>query len=246
MWGLPVTGTYLSGIYVCTSCSVMSDSVDSMDYSPPGSSDHRILQARILEWVAIPFSRDLPDPGIELLNYRQILDRLGHQGSPLLLPNSLGQLPIFSCNTHLFPEMDIKPSITFPRQFCSHCQSNSPIDASLHFDHTWRTSSAAGCLLHCRQILYCLSYQESPLRPPSPASSGMAPKHGPLLMEGGGAFLCCTHLFFLSSFFLSSPVPLPNLFALALRVDLSGPHQDLKVFYVGLNYIQDPYTGIVH
>ena len=24
-----------------------------------------ILQARILEWVAIPFSRDLPDPEIE-------------------------------------------------------------------------------------------------------------------------------------------------------------------------------------
>ena len=28
-----------------------------MDYSPPGSSVHRILQARILEWVAMPSSR---------------------------------------------------------------------------------------------------------------------------------------------------------------------------------------------
>ena len=28
-----------------------------MDYSPPGSSVHGILQARILEWVAISFSR---------------------------------------------------------------------------------------------------------------------------------------------------------------------------------------------
>ena len=36
-----------------------------MDYSPPRSSVHRILQARILEWVAVPFSRDLPDPGIK-------------------------------------------------------------------------------------------------------------------------------------------------------------------------------------
>ena len=26
-----------------------------MDYSPPGSSVHEIIQARILEWVAIPF-----------------------------------------------------------------------------------------------------------------------------------------------------------------------------------------------
>jgi len=28
-----------------------------MDCSPPGSSVHGILQARVLEWVAIPFSR---------------------------------------------------------------------------------------------------------------------------------------------------------------------------------------------
>ena len=26
-----------------------------MDYSPPGSSVHGILQTRILEWVAMPF-----------------------------------------------------------------------------------------------------------------------------------------------------------------------------------------------
>ena len=30
---------------------------DPMDCSPPGSSDHGILQARILEWVALPLSR---------------------------------------------------------------------------------------------------------------------------------------------------------------------------------------------
>ena len=30
---------------------------DTMDYSPPGSSVHGILQARIREWVAISFSR---------------------------------------------------------------------------------------------------------------------------------------------------------------------------------------------
>ena len=38
---------------------------NSIDCSPPGSSVHGILQARIQEWVAIPFSGDLPDPGIE-------------------------------------------------------------------------------------------------------------------------------------------------------------------------------------
>ena len=38
---------------------------DPMDCSPPGSSVHGILQARILEWVACPPPGDLPDPGSE-------------------------------------------------------------------------------------------------------------------------------------------------------------------------------------
>ena len=35
-----------------------------MDCSLPGFSAHRISQVRLLEWVAISFSRDLPNPGI--------------------------------------------------------------------------------------------------------------------------------------------------------------------------------------
>ena len=38
---------------------------DPTDCSPQGSSVRGILQARILEWVAIPFSRGSPDPGME-------------------------------------------------------------------------------------------------------------------------------------------------------------------------------------
>ena len=47
-----------------------------MDCSLPGSSVHGILQARVLEWVAISSPGDLPDPGIE-------------PGSPALQVNSL-------------------------------------------------------------------------------------------------------------------------------------------------------------
>ena len=36
-----------------------------MDYSPPGSSIHEILQARKMEWVACPPPGDLSDPGIK-------------------------------------------------------------------------------------------------------------------------------------------------------------------------------------
>ena len=38
---------------------------NTMDCSLPGSSVHGIFQARVLEWGAISFSRDLTNPGIE-------------------------------------------------------------------------------------------------------------------------------------------------------------------------------------
>ena len=38
---------------------------DPRDCSPPGSSVHGVVQARILEWVAMLFPGDLPNPGIE-------------------------------------------------------------------------------------------------------------------------------------------------------------------------------------
>ena len=38
---------------------------DPLDYSQPGSSVHGIFQTRILEWVAISYSRGLPDPRIK-------------------------------------------------------------------------------------------------------------------------------------------------------------------------------------
>ena len=47
--------------YILFFCCLVSKSCptlcDPMDYSLPGSSVHRILQARILEWVAMPSSK---------------------------------------------------------------------------------------------------------------------------------------------------------------------------------------------
>ena len=59
---LVLTETVLSGcvcvcVCVCVSRSVVFYSLQPIDCSPPGSSVHGILQARILECVAIPFSR---------------------------------------------------------------------------------------------------------------------------------------------------------------------------------------------
>ena len=50
------------------------------DYSLPGSFVHGILQARILEWVAITFSKG-SDSNQGLLHCRQILYHLSHQGT---------------------------------------------------------------------------------------------------------------------------------------------------------------------
>ena len=53
------------GVHACLhakSLEVCLTRCDPMDCSPPGSSVHGILQARILEWVAVPSSRGSSQP----------------------------------------------------------------------------------------------------------------------------------------------------------------------------------------
>ena len=69
---------------------------DPLDYSPPGSSVHSILQARILKWVPFPSPGDLPDPGIE-------------PGSPALQADSLFNLLAQEFSHHCLHS----PCITF-------------------------------------------------------------------------------------------------------------------------------------
>ena len=54
-----VTGLYVPA-KLLQSCPTLCD---PMDYSPPSYSVHGILQARILQWVAIPSSRGSSQPG---------------------------------------------------------------------------------------------------------------------------------------------------------------------------------------
>ena len=51
-------------IYVVQSLSHVQ-LYNPLNCSPAGSTVHQISQARILEWVAISSSEDLPDPGIK-------------------------------------------------------------------------------------------------------------------------------------------------------------------------------------
>ena len=58
-----------------------------MDCSPPGFSVHGILQARIPEWVTIPFSRGSSwGWNLSLLHSRWILYHLSQHGGPISLP----------------------------------------------------------------------------------------------------------------------------------------------------------------
>ena len=68
---------------VTQSCPSLRDPVDCR---PPDSSVLRILQARLLEWVAMPFSWGIfltQGSKLGLPCCRQILYHLSHQGSPL-------------------------------------------------------------------------------------------------------------------------------------------------------------------
>ena len=54
----------IMGRCVMHTFSVVSDSLEPMGCSPPGSSVHGIFQSRILEWVAISFSRGSSRPRV--------------------------------------------------------------------------------------------------------------------------------------------------------------------------------------
>ena len=87
-----------------------------MDYTA-----HGILQARILEWVAFLFSRDIPNPGIK-------------PRSPALQADSLPAEP------------QGKPK-------------NTGVGSLSLLQGIFPTQESKRGLLHCRQILYQLSYQ---------------------------------------------------------------------------------------
>ena len=72
---------FLNGLQLLS----VSDSCNLKDCSPPGPSVHGILQARILEWVAIPFSRGSSRPrdgtSISHICPGRVLNHLSYQGS---------------------------------------------------------------------------------------------------------------------------------------------------------------------
>ena len=100
----------LSVVCVCV-CVLLTQSFltfcNIMAYSPPGSSVHGILQARLLEWIVIPFSRDLPDHHYNIMQsifiFLEILHAFTHSSFHTLL--APGNSDHFIVSIHLpFPK----------------------------------------------------------------------------------------------------------------------------------------------
>ena len=95
-----------------------------VDYSLPGSSVHAISQARILEWVAIPFSQDSSSPEI-------------NPGSPALQADSSLSEPLWwwcsvtkSCPTFCLPVNYSMPDFSVLHSFPEFAQTHVMMPSS--------------------------------------------------------------------------------------------------------------------
>ena len=146
-WSITLINNRARKSEVTQSCPTLCD---PMHCSPPGSSVQGILQARILEWVAISFSRGSSKPqrlNRGLPHCRQTLYHLSHQGSyPGLEPTSP------TLRVHSLPsETPGKPK-------------NTGVGSLSTLQGIFPTQELNWGLLHCRWILYQLSYQGSPIK----------------------------------------------------------------------------------
>ena len=84
-----------------------------MDYCLSGSSAHGILQARILKWVAIPFSTGF-DPGIEPMSPALQADSLPSEMPGKVKVKSLSRVRLFAIPWTV--SYQVPPSMGFSRQ----------------------------------------------------------------------------------------------------------------------------------
>ena len=89
-----------SGMHPCMLSCFSLTLFNPMDYSPPGSSVHEILQAELLEWVTMPSSRGSSQPGVKTTSLTSNLHwqsgslPLVHLGRPWIMHQKLQWLKI--------------------------------------------------------------------------------------------------------------------------------------------------------
>ena len=181
MW-LAFLNTVCVRVLVTQLCPTLCD---PMHCSPPDSSVHEILQARTLEWVAIPFSRRSSQP-IDLTQVSHIVGRFftvwatreaqsrsvmfnSLQLHRLHNPwNSLGQNTgvggLFLLEG-IFPTQGSNPGLPHCRgshSWATGKPKNNGVGSLSLLQWIFLTQESNWGLPHCRQILYQLSYQGSP------------------------------------------------------------------------------------
>ena len=123
MWASPHLFTYVCARSCPTLC-------DPWDCSPPGSSIHRISQARTLEWVTISFSRVASPPRVwtmslvpPSLQANSLL--LSHRGSPYLCRCTSNHISFSTLTKKNLTPSYFPPIFPFTVGCCSSCLEGS-------------------------------------------------------------------------------------------------------------------------
>ena len=124
-----------------------------LGHSPLCFSVHGIFQARILEWMAIPFSRNLPDPGME-----PVLSGVSRTGRQILYHWAM--MVTLYMVMHMFQYYSLKsshPTIFHWVQcffwneeykiqsFMGLCKNNSGLTTTFHLNHLALGKTQASC-----------------------------------------------------------------------------------------------------
>ena len=108
-------------VKVAHSCPTLCD---PMNCGVPGSSVHGILQARVLEWVAVPFSRGSFDPAIECTFSTLPVDSLPSEPPGKPKKTGMGNLSVLQGN---FLTQELNRDIRLCRQilYQLNCQGRT-------------------------------------------------------------------------------------------------------------------------
>ena len=162
-------------ISVSESRSVMSNSLQPMDYTV-----HGILQARILEWVAFPFSKGSSQPGIEPRSPTLQADSLPAEPQGKPKNTGVGSHPF----SRGLPNQGIEPR--FPTLQGDSLPGGPPgkpkntgVGSPSLLQQIFPTQESKQGLLHYRRILYQLRYQGSPGNYNTPTKSESKPPLAP-------------------------------------------------------------------
>ena len=115
---------YLIPVCECSVTQLCPTLCNPMDCSPPGSSVHGILQARILEWLPFPPPGDLPSVEIKprLPAFEGRFFTAESPGKPTLSLQGHQILRVFDRKIHCLYECSLG-LLLCPKQLCQLCSS---------------------------------------------------------------------------------------------------------------------------